>query len=140
LTQTFAGTLRLRDQEDTNNTNNTNDTNDTPKEEPSGSNYCSVVKKVKKENVTPENIGEIVLCQIPGISSVTAMAIMSNFTSFNHFMQELQSNPQCIDTLTVTSNGKVRKISKTSLENIRQYLLSTKSTAAIERETPTSTD
>ena len=133
LTQTFAGTLRLRDQEDTNNTNNTN-------EEPSGSNYCSVVKKVKKENVTPENIGEIVLCQIPGISSVTAMAIMSNFTSFNHFMQELQSNPQCIDTLTVTSNGKVRKISKTSLENIRQYLLSTKSTAAIEMETPTSTD
>jgi len=117
LTQTFAGTLRLRDQEDT---------NDTPKEEPSGSNYCSVVKKVKKENVTPENIGEIVLCQIPGISSVTAMAIMSNFTSFNHFIQELQSNPQCIDTLTVTSNGKVRKISKTSLENIRQYLLYTK--------------
>ena len=117
LTQTFAGTLRLRDQEDT---------NDTPKEGPSGSNYCSVVKKVKKENVTPENIGEIVLCQIPGISSVTAMAIMSNFTSFNHFIQELQSNPQCIDALTVTSNGKVRKISKTSLENIRQYLLYTK--------------
>jgi len=137
LTQTFAGTLRLRDQEDTNTTNNTNDTTN---EEPSGSNYCSVVKKVKKENVTPENIGEIVLCQIPGISSVTAMAIMSNFSSFNHFMQELQSNPQCIDTLTVTSNGKVRKISKTSLENIRQYLLSTKSTAAIELETPTSTD
>lgn len=137
LTQTFAGTLRLRDQEDTNTTNNTNDTTN---EEPSGSNYCSVVKKVKKENVTPENIGEIVLCQIPGISSVTAMAIMSNFSSFNHFMQELQSNPHCIDTLTVTSNGKVRKISKTSLENIRQYLLSTKSTAAIELETPTSTD
>jgi ERCC4-type nuclease len=118
LTQTFAGTLRLRDQEDTNNTPN--------EEQPTGSNYCSVVKKVKKENVTPENIGEIVLCQIPGISSVTAMAIMSNFTSFNHFMLELQSNPQCIDALTVTSNGKVRKISKTSLENIRQYLLYTK--------------
>lgn len=118
LTQSFAGTLRLRDQEDTNNTPN--------EEQPTGSNYCSVVKKVKKENVTPENIGEIVLCQIPGISSVTAMAIMSNFTSFNHFVQELQSNPQCIDALTVTSNGKVRKISKTSLENIRQYLLYTK--------------
>jgi len=124
LTQTFAGTLRLRDQEYTNNT--------TTKEEPSGSNYCSVVKKVKKDNVTPENIGEIVLCQIPGISSVTAMAIMSNFTSFNHFIQELQSNPQCIDTITVTSNGKVRKISKTSLENIRQYLLYTKPIPEIE--------
>jgi len=114
LTQTFAGTLRIRDQEDT---------NDTHREEPSGSNYCSVVKKVKKENVTPENIGEIVLCQIPGISSVTAMAIMSHFTSFNHFIQELQLNPHCIDTFTAISNGKIRKISKSSLENIRQYLL-----------------
>tara|TARA_B110000879_G_scaffold173986_1_gene226448 strand:+ start:1068 stop:1916 length:849 start_codon:yes stop_codon:yes gene_type:complete len=116
LTQSFAGTLRLRDQ----------DTSETPNEEPSQSDYCSVVKKIKKENVTPENIGEIILCQIPGISSVTAIAIMQNFTSFNHFIQELQSNPQCIDALTVTSNGKVRKISKTSLENIRQYLLYTK--------------
>ena len=43
LTQTFAGTLCLREQEDT----------DTPKEEPSGSNYCSVVKKVKKEEYFP---------------------------------------------------------------------------------------
>ena len=128
LTQTFAGTLRLREQEDT----------DTPKEEPSGSNYCSVVKKVKKENVTPENIGEIVLCQIPGISSVTAMAIMSNFTSFNHFMQELQTNPHCIDTITATSNGKVRKINKSSLENIRQYLLY--NTPVTEIESTNSTD
>lgn len=128
LTQSFAGTLRLRDQEDT---------NDTPKEEPSDSNYCSVVKKVKKENVTPENIGEIVLCQIPGISSVTAMAIMSNFTSFNHFMQELQSNPHCIDTFTATSNGKVRKISKSSLENIRQYLLYTKPVTEMEADIST---
>lgn len=131
LTSTFAGTLRLRDQEGT---------HDTHKEEPTGSDYCSVVKKVKKENVTPENIGEIVLCQIPGISSVTAMAIMSNFTSFNHFIQELQSNPQCIDAITVTSNGKVRKISKSSLENIRHYLLYTKPVIETHTETVTVTD
>ena len=30
------------------------------------SSYVSVVKKVKKENVTIENIGEIMLCQVPG--------------------------------------------------------------------------
>ena len=66
------------------------------------------------------------------------MAIMSHFTSFNHFIQELQTNPQCIDTITVTSNGKVRKISKSSLESIRQYLLYTK--PVTEMETTTSTD
>jgi len=147
LTPNFAGTLRLRDQvpiannitENTNaentsteptNTETTTTIENTYTENstsgPTGSNYCSVVKKVKKENVTPENIGEIILCQIPGISSITAIAIMNNFKSFNHFIQQLQTNPQCIDNLTVTTNGKIRKISKTSLENIRQYLLYSK--------------
>jgi ERCC4-type nuclease len=85
-------------------------------------NYCTVVKKVKKENVTPENIGEIILCQIPGISSVTAIAIMKHFGTFPRMIHELQNNPTCLENLTIETNGKIRKISKTSLENIRQYL------------------
>lgn len=122
LTPNFAGTLRLQEES---NLDNSFTTISSP-EPPTESNYCSVVKKVKKENVTPENIGEIILCQIPGISSVTAIAIMSNFTSFNDLIIQLQTNPECIDKLTVTSNGKVRKISKTSIENIKQYLLYSK--------------
>jgi len=90
-------------------------------------NYCTVVKKVKKDNVTPENIGEIILCQIPGISSVTAIAIMKKFANFTEFIQELQKNPMCIDSIVCITekNGeeKARKISKTSLDNIRKYLL-----------------
>jgi ERCC4-type nuclease len=123
LTPNFAGTLRLRE------TNQTTETTEPPPpqpSEPNESDYCSVVKKVKKDNVTPDNIGEIILCQIPGISSITAMAIMSNFDTFNHFINELQTNPQCIDNLTVTTNGKTRKINKTSIENIRHYLLYSK--------------
>lgn len=89
----------------------------------SGSNYCTVVKKVKKDNVTPDNIGEIILCQIPGISSVTAMAIMKHFNTFPKLIEELQKNSQCIENLTIESNGKIRKINKTSIENIRKYLL-----------------
>jgi ERCC4-type nuclease len=91
--------------------------------EPTSSNYCTVVKKVKKDNVTPENIGEIILCQIPGISSVTAMSIMKEFKTFPHLIEELQRNPQCIENLTIETNGKIRKINKSSLENIRKYLL-----------------
>jgi len=90
-------------------------------------NYCTVVKKVKKDNVTPENIGEIILCQIPGISSITAIAIMKKFADFPSFIKELQENPACIDDIVCTSekNGeeKSRKISKSSLENIRKYLV-----------------
>jgi len=95
-----------------------------PEQQLTSSNYCTVVKKVKKENVTPDNIGEIILCQIPGISSITAMAIMKHFNSFPNFIEELQKNPQCIENLTIESNGKTRKINKSSTENIRLYLAS----------------
>lgn len=91
--------------------------------EPSTSNYCTVVKKTKKENVTPENIGDIILCQIPGISSTTAMAIMEKFNGFPHFIEELNKNPDCINDLSYEKNGKQRKINKTCIENIKKYLL-----------------
>jgi crossover junction endonuclease MUS81 len=87
------------------------------------SQYCSVVKKVKKDNITPENIGEIILCQIPGISSTTAIAIMKKFNGFPQFIEELKKNPQCIENLTIESNGKTRKIAKSCLDNIRRFLL-----------------
>lgn len=87
-------------------------------------NYCSVVKKVKKDNITPENIGEIILCQIPGISSITAIAIMQRFRNFPHLIEELRENPHCIDNISCESNGKTRKINKKSIENIRTYLTS----------------
>mgnify|MGYP003329847076 CR=1 FL=1 len=51
--------------------------------------YASMIKKEKKLNITPENIGDIILCQIPGISSTTAMAIMEKFNGFPHFIEEL---------------------------------------------------
>ena len=96
-----------------NSNNNNNNTN----------HYCNVVKKVKKENITPENIGEIILCQIPGISSVTAIAIMRKFTNFMNLIDELKLNSDCLDNFTIETSGKVRKINKTSIENIKKYLL-----------------
>jgi len=86
-------------------------------------NYCSVVKKVKKDNITPENIGEIILCQIPGISSVTAIAIMKHFPNFPTFIEELKNNPQCLENIVCENSGKPRKISKSCLESIRRFLL-----------------
>lgn len=86
-------------------------------------NYCTVVKKVKKDNVTPENIGEIILCQIPGISSVTAIAIMKHFDSFLHLITELQNNPTCLENIAIENNGKIRKINKSSIQNIQSFLL-----------------
>jgi ERCC4-type nuclease len=86
-------------------------------------NYCTVVKKVKKENVTPQNIAEIMLCQIPGISSANAIAIMKHFSSLSDLIDKLKSNPDCLDDIRIESNGKSRKIGKNCVEGIRNYLL-----------------
>ena len=87
------------------------------------SEYCSVVKKVKKENVTPENIGEIILCQIPSVSSVTAISIMKHFGTFPALMTALQQNPSVLDKVMCGGTDKKRKISKTCVKNIKQYLV-----------------
>jgi ERCC4-type nuclease len=86
-------------------------------------NYCTVVKKVKKDNVTPENIGEIILCQIPGISAVTAIAIMKKFGTFPQLIKELQTNINCLDDIVCETKGKTRKIGKNCIENIKKYLV-----------------
>lgn len=86
--------------------------------------YVNVVKKVKKENVTPENIAEIMLCQIPGISSVTALAIMDKFKTIPNLIQEVQQNEECLKDISyVNAKGQTRKINKTSIINIVKYLL-----------------
>lgn len=85
--------------------------------------YCTVVKKVKKENVTPENIGEIILCQIPGISSVTAITIMKHFGTFPNMIQAIQNEPKCLDNIYIENNGKKRKINKNCIENIKRFLV-----------------
>jgi ERCC4-type nuclease len=86
-------------------------------------NYSNFVKKVKKDNSTPENIGEILLSQIPGISSVTAQAIMKLHPSFPRLIQELEQNPECLNNTSYESNGKMRKISKACIESIKRFLI-----------------
>lgn len=86
--------------------------------------YVNVIKKVKKENITPDNIGEIMLCQIPGISSVTALAIMEKYKTIANLIKELESNNNCLKDISSTNaKGQTRKINKTSLANIVNFLL-----------------
>jgi ERCC4-type nuclease len=80
------------------------------------------VKKVKRDNITPQNIGEIMLSQIPGVSPNVAQTILSKFRSFPHFVAELQTNPECMKNMTVESSGKTRKISKTVIKSIVEYI------------------
>ena len=89
----------------------------------SSKDYCSVVKKVKKDNITTDNIGEIMLCQIPGISSVTALAIMQQYNTISNLIIKIKENRDCLKDISYTNaKGQVRKISKTVIANIIKYL------------------
>ena len=107
-----------------NNNDIDNIVNNTNTKEPTVAEYCSVVKKTKKDNITPENIGEIILCQIPGISSITAISIMKSFPGgFSNLITEIQKNPDCLDNIVMENGLKTRKINKSSIENIKKFLL-----------------
>lgn len=89
--------------------------------------YCSVlkVKKEKNANVTPENIGVIILSTIPGISSKTAIAIMNEFKTIGQLIKSFEQNAHCLNKIYIETNGKSRKITSTCIENIRKYLINT---------------
>ncbi len=101
-----------------------NTMNEPKVEESNEKEYVNVIKKVKKENITPNNIGEIMLCQIPGISSVTALAIMEKYKNISTLIKELEVNNESMKDLSYTNEkGQTRKINKTCIANIVTFLL-----------------
>jgi len=89
--------------------------------------YSSLVKKVKQANITPENIGEIMLSQIPGVSAITAREILkSHHGSFLTWLKQAEKHPEILDTIYLTSGGsagKRRKLGSNIIQNIRTFLL-----------------
>jgi ERCC4-type nuclease len=87
-------------------------------------NYCNVMKKTKKDNITPNNIGEIILSQIPNISTQSAIAIMNKFKTIKNLIYSLEKDSTCLDDIIIIgTTNKSRKINKNVKENIIKYLL-----------------
>lgn len=103
-----------------NNPQNTNTEKNEQKEQVS---YSQVVKKVKKDNITIENIGEIILSQIPNVSSQSAIVIMNKFKTIKNLISELEKNDKCLDDIFIGTTEKPRKLSKPCKSSIYKYLL-----------------
>ena len=84
--------------------------------------YSSVIKRVKKDNITSENIGEIMLSQIPGVSVLNAQTIMNKYKSIKNLIEELTEKGDS-ELSSIKQNN--RKISKTCVSNIYKYLINT---------------
>jgi ERCC4-type nuclease len=87
--------------------------------------YSSVVKRAKKANITENNIGAIMLSQIPGISSAAAAKIMEKFNTIKNLIACVEKDPVCLDNIMLDIKGgtKQRRMSKTAVVNIKKYLL-----------------
>lgn len=110
-------------QKSNDNTSDEQNNNSDDIKEPTEQDYCSVIKKVKKDNITTENIGEIMLCQIPGVSSTSALAILSQFKTLPNLIKCIQEDENCLSNVCTTdTNGKSRKISKTAIATIIKFL------------------
>lgn len=96
---------------------------DTPPTQPVS--YSNFVKKAKRDNITPENIGEIFLTQIPGISSHIAAEVLKHYDgSFIKLLAEIRTNPEKLDTIYLDAGlGKRRKLSSAVIQNIKLFLL-----------------
>lgn len=87
-------------------------------------NYISVVKKTKKENITKDNIDEIMLSQIPGISSTTAISIINKYKSITNLINAVSNDENCLkDICYKTSKGADRKINKDTGKIIKSFLI-----------------
>ena len=87
--------------------------------------YSEIIKKEKKANITLDNIGEIMLCTIPGIGNQCAYSIMNQYNgSIHDMLTHLTEDPTALDKIKIENNqGQRRKISKSSIENIKRFML-----------------
>jgi len=103
--------------------NNAEETDDI-KTNTNHSTYAQVMHRVKKNNITKDNIGEIMLAQIPGVSVNSAMAIMKKVGSIAELITQLKENNHLLNTIMIEdAKGKPRKINKTCISNIYDFLI-----------------
>lgn len=81
--------------------------------------YSDVIKTSKKSNITSDNIMEIMLMQIPGISSQSAKAICNIYPSFTLLLESLKNSPEKLSEIKLSSG---RKISKRVIISIKEFL------------------
>jgi ERCC4-type nuclease len=81
------------------------------------------VSKIKRENITTENIWEIMLTSIPYVSPVIAHQLMETFQTIPGLVAALDADASCLSNYKLRlENGKSRKLGSNVAENLRHYL------------------
>ena len=92
-------------------------------EKNASTNYSNIIKTSKKANVTRENIGEIMLAQIPGLSIIVAQELMKEYKTLVGLINALNQDPSCLDKFSIIYKNGPRKVSKNVVKSIKEFLL-----------------
>lgn len=88
--------------------------------------HISGLKKMKKNHeINSDTINLCMLCQVPSINEKTANAILQHYNNvkFDEMIRYIRENPETLDEIKVSTNGKFRKLSKAIIDNIKKILL-----------------
>jgi len=105
------------------NNNNNNENNNENNNDIITETYVNVCSRVKKNNITLDNIGAIMLSQIPGVSTNVAEKIMQEYKTIGNLIEHLKENQEILNTIKIGKDDKLRKISKTTILNINKFLI-----------------
>lgn len=90
---------------------------------PKQTTYTEHIKMKKQSNITPENIDQIMLSQIPSISIVIANALLEQFITLKCLLDTLKQDADCLNNFSyTTTQDKQRKLPKNVISNLKLYL------------------
>lgn len=82
--------------------------------------YISTLKTSKKGHINRENIFQLMLMQIPGISSVSASALANEFKNMENLLKSLKDENANFENIKLASG---RKLNKNIICSLKEYLL-----------------
>jgi ERCC4-type nuclease len=83
-------------------------------------NYSTTIKSSKKSHITKDNIFNIMLKQIPGISNVSALALVNEFKTMQNLLYYLKDNNFDFENIKLESG---RKLNKNIICALKEYLI-----------------
>jgi ERCC4-type nuclease len=89
--------------------------------ENNNTNYISTLKTTKKSHINSENIFQLMLMQIPGISNVSALALSNEFKNMENLLNSLKStNIEKLENIKLASG---RKLNKKIIASLKENLV-----------------
>ena len=82
--------------------------------------YINTLKTSKKAHINRENIFQLMLMQIPGISSVSALALANEFKNMENLLKSLKDENANFENIKLASG---RKLNKNIICSLKEYLL-----------------